>query len=199
MPIRCEIVSQDRMVFEGDADMVLIPGSQGEMGILPNHAPLLTTLNLGILKVRYQGVEQFFTIAGGIAEIQPDIITVLADAAEDAALLEDDQDRHEGPVDHQPVDPRKQARAGDLVDRVQRRLTPGDRVPRELDLRGDLDDAPDEDQPEQGETRLRAGLRGGDQLARADDGAGDDHARAEPCQCAQEALRRSLDITGRRR
>jgi len=82
MPIRCEIVSQDRMVFEGDADIVVLPGVEGEMGILPNHAPLLTTLNLGILKVRYQGVEQFFTIAGGIAEIQPDIITVLANAAE---------------------------------------------------------------------------------------------------------------------
>jgi len=82
MPIRCEIVSQDRMVFEGDADIVVLPGVEGEMGILPNHAPLLTTLNLGILKVRYQGVEQFFTIAGGIAEIQPDIITVLANSAE---------------------------------------------------------------------------------------------------------------------
>ena len=82
MPIRCEIVSQDRMVYEGDADIVVLPGVEGEMGILPNHAPLLTTLNLGILKVRYQGVEQFFTIAGGIAEIQPHIITVLANAAE---------------------------------------------------------------------------------------------------------------------
>ncbi len=82
MPIRCEIVSQDRMVFEGDADIVVLPGVEGEMGILPNHAPLLTTLSLGILKVRYKGEEQYFTIAGGIAEIQPDIITVLANAAE---------------------------------------------------------------------------------------------------------------------
>lgn len=82
MPIRCEIVSQDRMVFEGDADIVVLPGIEGEMGILPNHAPLLTTLNLGILKVRYKGEEQYFTISGGVAEIQPDIITVLANAAE---------------------------------------------------------------------------------------------------------------------
>ena len=43
MPIRCEIVSQDRMVYQGDADIVVLPGSEGEMGILPNHAPLLTT------------------------------------------------------------------------------------------------------------------------------------------------------------
>lgn len=82
MPIRCEIVSQDRMVFEGDADIVVLPGVEGEMGILPNHAPLLTTLNLGILKVRYRGEEQYFTVSGGVAEIQPDIITVLANAAE---------------------------------------------------------------------------------------------------------------------
>lgn len=82
MPIRCEIVSQDRMVFEGDADIVVLPGIEGEMGILPNHAPLLTTLNYGILKVRYRGEEQFFTIAGGVAEVQPDIVTVLANAAE---------------------------------------------------------------------------------------------------------------------
>ena len=50
MPIRCEIVSQDRMVFEGDADIVVLPGTDGEMGILPHHAPLLTTLKIGIVK-----------------------------------------------------------------------------------------------------------------------------------------------------
>ena len=82
MPIRCEIVSQDRTVFQGLADMVLLPGTDGEMGILPHHAPLLTTLKYGIIKVRLQGHETFFTVAGGIAEIQPDIITILADAAE---------------------------------------------------------------------------------------------------------------------
>ena len=88
MPIRCEIVSQDRMVFEGDADIVILPGSEGEMGILPNHAPLLTTLHLGILKVRYQGQEEYFTIAGGLAEIRPDIVTVLADAAENVREID---------------------------------------------------------------------------------------------------------------
>jgi F-type H+-transporting ATPase subunit epsilon len=82
MPIRCEIVSQDRMVFEGDADMVLVPGSQGEMGILPNHAPLLSTLKYGVLRVRIKDREELFTVAGGIVEVQPDLITVMADAAE---------------------------------------------------------------------------------------------------------------------
>jgi len=88
MPIRCEIVSQDRMVFEGDADIVIVPGVEGEMGILPNHAPLLSTLKFGILKVRRGGREEVFTVAGGVVEVQPEIITVLADAAENVAEID---------------------------------------------------------------------------------------------------------------
>ncbi len=88
MPIRCEIVSQDRQVFAGDADMVIVPGIQGEMGILPNHAPLLSTLKFGILRVRYKGLEQVFTVAGGVIEVQPDLITVMADAAENVQEID---------------------------------------------------------------------------------------------------------------
>ncbi len=100
MPIRCEIVSQDQMVFEGDVDIVVAPGSAGEMGILPNHAPLLATLDFGVIKVRYQGREEDFTVAGGIIEVQPTIVTVLADAAEnvreiDAARAEAAMERAE--------------------------------------------------------------------------------------------------------
>lgn len=88
MPIRCEIVSQDRMVYEGDADIVVLPGMDGEMGVLPHHAPLLTTLKFGIIKVRAKGEEQVFAVAGGVAEIQPDIVTVLADAAENVQEID---------------------------------------------------------------------------------------------------------------
>jgi F-type H+-transporting ATPase subunit epsilon len=88
MSIRCEIVSQDRQVFSGDADMVIVPGIQGEMGILPNHAPLLSTLKFGILRVRYKGQEQIFTIAGGVIEVQPDLVTVMADAAENVQEID---------------------------------------------------------------------------------------------------------------
>jgi F-type H+-transporting ATPase subunit epsilon len=88
MPIRCEIVSQDRMVFEGEADIVVLPGSEGEMGILPRHAPVLTTLKYGIITVRTQGQEQHFTVAGGVAEVQPDLITILADAAENVEEID---------------------------------------------------------------------------------------------------------------
>jgi F-type H+-transporting ATPase subunit epsilon len=93
MPIRCEIVSQDRMLFEGDVDIVVLPGSAGEMGILPHHAPLLTTLQYGVIKVRTKGKEEIFTVAGGVAEVQPDIVTILADAAEN--VKEIDLDRAE--------------------------------------------------------------------------------------------------------
>jgi F-type H+-transporting ATPase subunit epsilon len=82
MPIRCEIVSQDRQVFSGNADIVVLPGSAGVMGVLPNHSPLLTTLQYGVITVRTSGHESYFTVAGGIAEVQPDQVTVLADAAE---------------------------------------------------------------------------------------------------------------------
>jgi F-type H+-transporting ATPase subunit epsilon len=88
MSIRCEIISQDRIVFQGDADMVLLPGTDGEMGILPHHAPLLTTLKYGIIKVRSHGQETIFTVAGGIAEIQPAVVTILADAAENVEEID---------------------------------------------------------------------------------------------------------------
>jgi F-type H+-transporting ATPase subunit epsilon len=88
MTIRCEIVSQDRMVYEGEADIVVLPGSEGEMGILPHHAPLLTTLKFGIITIRSQGQEEHFTVAGGVAEIQPEIITILADAAENVEEID---------------------------------------------------------------------------------------------------------------
>jgi F-type H+-transporting ATPase subunit epsilon len=88
MTIRCEIVSQDRTVFTGDVDIVVLPGAAGEMGILPKHAPVLTTLKFGIIKVRKGGKEEVFTVAGGVAEVQPDIITVLADAAENVEEID---------------------------------------------------------------------------------------------------------------
>ena len=88
MSIRCEIVSQDRMVWEGDADIVIVPGESGDMGILPNHAPLLSTLRFGFLKVRTKDIEEIFTIAGGVIEVQPDLITVLADSAENVEEID---------------------------------------------------------------------------------------------------------------
>ena len=86
MTIRVEIVSQDSRVFEGDVDMVTLPGIEGEMGVLPGHAPLLTALSYGIITIR--GKENLaFTVAGGIVEVLPDVVTVLADAAENVNAI----------------------------------------------------------------------------------------------------------------
>lgn len=88
MTIRCEIVSQDRTVFQGDVDIVVLPGAAGEMGILPHHAPVLTMLKYGVIKVRQGGKEDLFAVAGGIAEVQPNIVTILADAAENVEEID---------------------------------------------------------------------------------------------------------------
>ena len=88
MPIRVEIVSQDRMVYEGDVDSVVVPGVAGEMGILPHHAPLLSTLKYGIIKVHTREGEELFTVAGGVIEVQPEIVTILADAAENVEEID---------------------------------------------------------------------------------------------------------------
>lgn len=82
MGIQVDIVSQDRVVYTGEADLVTLPGVEGEMGVMQGHAPLLTALSYGVISLKGDQ-EYFFTVAGGFAEIQPQIITILADAAED--------------------------------------------------------------------------------------------------------------------
>jgi F-type H+-transporting ATPase subunit epsilon len=88
MTIRCEIISQDRSVYQGDVDLVLLPGTAGEMGILPHHAATLTTLKFGAVKVRRQGRELIFAVPGGLAEVLPDKVTILVDAAEDIEAID---------------------------------------------------------------------------------------------------------------
>jgi F-type H+-transporting ATPase subunit epsilon len=88
MTIRCEIVTQDKSLFEGDVDIVIVPGSEGDMGILPGHAPLLATLGYGILRVRMKGEEHAFTIAGGVVEARPDMVTVLANVGENVEEID---------------------------------------------------------------------------------------------------------------
>lgn len=82
MPIHLEIVTIERKVYSEDVDMVIAPGSEGELGILPHHTPLLTSLNEGVLRIKRSGAEELFAIGGGIMEVLPDKVIVLADAAE---------------------------------------------------------------------------------------------------------------------
>ncbi len=89
MPIQCQIVTQDKSLYEGPADLVLAPGTEGELGILPNHAPLLTTLEMGLIRIKHEGEEQVFTITGGILEVRPEIVTVLADLGENVDEIDE--------------------------------------------------------------------------------------------------------------
>ncbi len=93
MPIHCQIATQDKLLYEGPADIVVAPGVEGEMGILPNHTPLLTRLDYGFLRVRHEGEEHVFTIAGGIMEVRPDVVTVLADVGERVEEIDEERAR----------------------------------------------------------------------------------------------------------
>lgn len=81
-PIKLDVVSAERLVFSDEVDMVLAPGTLGQLGILPHHAPLMTMLEPGELLIRKGGTEIPLVVTGGFMEVLPDKITVLADAAE---------------------------------------------------------------------------------------------------------------------
>ena len=76
-----DIVSAEREIFSGDAEMVFAPAEMGELGITPRHAPLLTRMKPGIVRVKHGGEESVFYVSGGILEIQPHAVTVLSDTA----------------------------------------------------------------------------------------------------------------------
>lgn len=80
--IHVDIVSAEGQIFSGEAKMVFAPASQGDVGIAPRHAPLLTLLKAGEVRVQTpDGQEQFFFVGGGALEVQPNKVTVLADTA----------------------------------------------------------------------------------------------------------------------
>ena len=88
--IRCDIVSAEKEIFHGNVSMVIATGEMGELGIAPRHAPLITRLKPGQVRLKLEnGEEQFFYVSGGILEVQPQVVTVLADTAERAADLDE--------------------------------------------------------------------------------------------------------------
>jgi F-type H+-transporting ATPase subunit epsilon len=87
--IHVNIVSAEGAIFEGDADMVFAPAKAGEVGIAPRHAPLITTLKPGSVRVQSGDSERLFYVTGGILEVQPHLITVLADSALHAEQLDE--------------------------------------------------------------------------------------------------------------
>lgn len=88
--IHVDIVSAEKEIFSGEANMVFAPAIMGEVGIAPRHAPLVTRLKPGVVRVQVpDGEEQSIYVSGGILEVQPHVVTVLSDTAERAADLDE--------------------------------------------------------------------------------------------------------------
>ncbi len=89
MPIHVEVITQEDKIFdEPEADGVIVPAAEGEMGVRPGHAPVLTTLGFGDLIVRKGDAEEHFAVYGGVVDIRPNKVVVLADTADTAADLD---------------------------------------------------------------------------------------------------------------
>jgi F-type H+-transporting ATPase subunit epsilon len=80
--LHVDVVSAEALIFSGEAKFVALPGENGELGILPRHTPLITRIKPGAVRIqRVDGEEEFIFVAGGILEVQPGTVTVLADTA----------------------------------------------------------------------------------------------------------------------
>ncbi len=83
-----DVVTAERQLYSGEADTVLAPGSEGQLGILPRHAALLTTLKAGELLIKLSGAEEPFFVSGGFLEVSDNRVTVLAETAEHAEEID---------------------------------------------------------------------------------------------------------------
>ncbi|MBF8266044.1 MAG: F0F1 ATP synthase subunit epsilon [Dehalococcoidia bacterium] len=86
--VKLEIVTAEKLIYSEDVDMVVAPGVDGYLGILPHHTPLMTMLNPGELRIKNGGEEIEMAITGGFMEVRPDKVVVLADAAERAEEID---------------------------------------------------------------------------------------------------------------
>ena len=88
MPILLEIVTPERLAYSDTVDAVVLPGSEGELGVLPHHAPLLSMLGVGELRIRKAGAEESFAIVGGFLQVRPDRVVVMAETADMASEID---------------------------------------------------------------------------------------------------------------
>jgi len=87
-PLKVDVVTAERSVYSGDVDMVVVPGVEGQLGILPHHTPLMTALQPGELRLKKGENEVSLVVTGGFVEVRPDRVVVLADAAERAEEID---------------------------------------------------------------------------------------------------------------
>lgn len=136
MPLQLDIVTPERLAYSDEVDEVVCPGTDGELGILPHHAPLLSTLGFGELKIRKAGLEEYFAIAGGFVLVRPDKVIVMAetaDLASDIDLGAAEQARHEAEraLTEGFTEPADMARAQAAMERALLRIRVAERRRRE--------------------------------------------------------------------
>jgi F-type H+-transporting ATPase subunit epsilon len=88
MPLLLEIVTPERLAYSDTVDSVQLPGVEGELGVLPHHAPLVSMLGVGELRIRKGGAEESFAIVGGFLQVRPDKVVVMAETADMASEID---------------------------------------------------------------------------------------------------------------
>ncbi len=137
--IKLDIVTAERIVYSEDVDAVVAPGIEGQLGILPNHAPLMTMLQGGELIARKGGQEESMAISGGFLEIRPEHVIVLADQAEraeeiDLARAESAKQRAEERLRDRKVTGLDETRAEAALKRAMVRLEVAEKIKRRRKL-----------------------------------------------------------------
>lgn len=132
MPLHLEVITPERKVYEDDVDMVIAPGSEGYLGILPHHVPLLTSLGPGEFRVKKGGTEEILAVFGGFMDVRPDRVVVLTEAAEpadeiDAQRAQEARDRAQQVLASTAMDPAEEARARASLQRALVRIRVSER------------------------------------------------------------------------
>jgi F-type H+-transporting ATPase subunit epsilon len=136
VPIRLEIVTPEKAVYADDVDMVIAPATEGYVGILPHHAPLLTTLGPGEFRVKKGGVEEVLAVFGGFMDVRGDRVIVLTEAAEpaeeiDTQRAQEARDRAQQVLSG-PISAAEEARARASLQRALVRIRVSERKRRRL-------------------------------------------------------------------
>jgi F-type H+-transporting ATPase subunit epsilon len=88
VPLQLDIVTPEKLAYSDEVDEVIVPGSEGELGVLPHHAPLISTLGAGELRLKKGGAEEAFAIVGGFLQVLPDRVVVMAETADMASEID---------------------------------------------------------------------------------------------------------------
>jgi len=137
VPLRLEVITPERVVYTDDVDMVIAPATDGYVGILPHHAPLLTTLGPGAFRVKKGGVEEVLAVFGGFMDVRGDRVVVLTEDAEhaeeiDAKQAQDARDRAQQALQAGPMSAADEARARASLQRALVRIRVSERRRRRV-------------------------------------------------------------------